>query len=169
MSRIVSQLLIVARLEATGIPLDQPVDLREVAMEAAVSLGPIAIAGGRSIELEQESDEAIFVRGNDWVILNAVRNLVENALGHTPPGTAVVIRLTDEPAIHVIDHGHGVPPALRDRIFERFWSGDSGTSGAGLGLSIVRRIMQAVGGTVTVSDAMGGGAVFSLLFPPLSA
>jgi len=57
-----------------------------------------------------------------------------------------------------------VPIELRDKIFERFWRGESDKEGAGLGLAIVRRIMQALHGTVTVSDAPEGGAAFTLQF-----
>jgi two-component system OmpR family sensor kinase len=58
---------------------------------------------------------------------------------------------------------------LREKIFERFWRGENSNEGAGLGLSIVRRIMDALNGSVTVSDAPEGGAQFSLVFPAFGA
>ena len=165
MSRIVSQLLVVARLEATAIPLDEVVDLRAVATQAAASLGPLAIRAGKNIEVEPGDGPAL-TRGSAWVILNALGNLIENAVNHTPAGTAVTVRVTDQPAIEVRDSGPGVPPALRDKVFERFWRSDQSVGGAGLGLAIVKRIMEVLGGSVSVVDAPGGGALFALRFPP---
>jgi signal transduction histidine kinase len=165
MSRIVSQLLVVARLEATAIPLDELVDLRVVATQAAASFAPLAIRAGKNIEVEPGNRPAL-TRGSAWVILNALGNLIENAMNHTPAGTAVSVRVTDQPAIEVRDSGPGVPPALRDKVFERFWRNDQSLGGAGLGLAIVKRIMEVLGGSVSIADAPGGGALFSLRFPP---
>ena len=61
----------------------------------------------------------------------------------------------------------GVPPDLREKIFERFWRGETSSEGAGLGLAIVQRIMRTLKGDVSVSDAPDGGARFSLEFPAL--
>ncbi|HVO17050.1 MAG TPA: HAMP domain-containing sensor histidine kinase [Alphaproteobacteria bacterium] len=165
MTRIVSQLLVVARLEATAIPLDDLVDLRAVATQAAASLGPLAIRAGKNIEVEPGDGPAL-TRGSAWVILNALGNLIENAVNHTPAGTAVTVRVTDQPGIEVRDSGPGVPPALRDKVFERFWRSEHGAGGAGLGLAIVKRIMDVLGGSVSIADAPGGGAVFALRFRP---
>jgi len=77
--------------------------------------------------------------------------------------------VTEAPAIEVLDSGPGVPPHMREKIFERFWRGEASKEGAGLGLAIVRRIMQALRGNVSVADAPGGGAMFSLRFPAFTA
>ncbi len=164
MTRIVSQLLLAGRLEAPTITLDEPVDLRAVAIDAATSLGPVAVAAGLSIEVDEEA-RPVIVPGNAWMLLNALSNLIENALAQSPRGAAVRVHVSDEPAIEVIDAGPGVPRELREKIFERFWRGDREGTGAGLGLSIVRRIMHFLGGTVSVGDGPGGGAVFTLHFP----
>jgi signal transduction histidine kinase len=164
MARIVSQLLLVARLEAAAIDVEEEVDLRAVAVEAATSLGPLAIAAGKSIAVE-ELARPIIARGNSWLLQNALSNLIENALAQTPRGTAVRIRISEEPAIAVADSGPGVPQEMQEKIFERFWRGDREKGGAGLGLSIVQRIMRLLGGSVSVGDAPGGGAVFTLHFP----
>ena len=71
---------------------------------------------------------------------------------------------TSTPSIEVHDSGPGVPPELREKVFERFWRGESSKEGAGLGLSIVRRIMHALHGSVSVPDAEAG-AQLSLVFP----
>jgi len=163
MSRIVSQLLLVARLETLNIRLDEQLELGSVTREAAEDLGPIAISMGKTLEVEAPP-VPIFIRGNGPVVIAAVSNLIENALNHSPSGGAVRIRITSTPAIEVCDSGPGIAPELREKIFERFWRGESSKEGAGLGLSIVRRIMDALGGSVSVSDAPGGGAQFSLTF-----
>jgi signal transduction histidine kinase len=95
-----------------------------------------------------------------------VRNLVENALVHTPPGTTVEITVDSRGAITVSDRGPGVPRAEREHIFRRFWRRDRRRQGsAGLGLSIVARIAERHGARVSVGDRTGGGAAFTLSFP----
>jgi len=70
-------------------------------------------------------------------------------------------------SVSVTDNGPGVPPEERARIFERFWRGGTRAgAGAGLGLAIVDEIMKAHRGTVSVAEAPGGGASFTLVFPP---
>jgi signal transduction histidine kinase len=164
MTRIVTQLLLVARLETLNIRLDERVELRSAARKAAESLGPVAISMGKALEVDEPA-EPIFVLGNGPVIIAAVSNLIENALNHSPVDRTIRIRVTSTPSIEVHDSGPGVPPEMREKVFERFWRGENSKEGAGLGLSIVRRIMHALHGSVSVSDAPEGGAQFSLVFP----
>jgi len=168
MSRIVTQLLLVARLESLNISVDEPVELSATVREAAESLGALAISTHKMLEVDEPA-APVFVRGNTHAVAAAVSNLIENALNHSPPGGAVRIRVTEAPAIEVLDSGPGVPPHMREKIFERFWRGEASKEGAGLGLAIVRRIMQALRGNVSVADAPGGGAMFSLRFPAFTA
>jgi two-component system OmpR family sensor kinase len=101
-------------------------------------------------------------------------NLVENALIHTPAGTPVTVSVRgdgDSALLEVADRGPGVPPALRERVFERFarGGGDAAPSGgSGLGLAIVRAVAEGHGGTVAVDDAEGGGARFTVRIPARS-
>lgn len=162
-TRIVTQLLTVARLESLSIPLDQKVDLCSCAQAAAQNLGPVAISTGKSLEVE-EPDSPIFVPGNRSVIMAAIRNLIENALHHSPIGGTVRVRVTAGQSIEVLDSGPGVPTDLRNKIFERFWQGERSQRGAGLGLAIVRQIMLALGGSVSVANSPSGGAIFTLQF-----
>jgi signal transduction histidine kinase len=164
MSRIVHQLLLVARLETLNIRHDEPVDLCLAARQAAENLGPIAISTRKSLEVD-EPNEPILIRGNAFVVTIAISNLIENALNHSPPGTAVRIRVKSDRSVEVCDSGPGVPAEIREKVFERFWRGESSAEGAGLGLSIVRRIMHALNGIVSVTDAPEGGAQFTLQFP----
>ena len=168
MSRIVSQLLLVARLETLSISVDEVTDLNTAAADIAASFAPLALASGKTIEL-QRSDCAVRVRTSTFALRAALGNLIENAINHTPVGTSVRIRVTDRPAIEVMDRGPGIPAEQRALVFRRFWRGDRSEGGAGLGLAIVDRIMAAMNGSVTVADAPGGGALFTLKFPAVAA
>lgn len=164
MSRIVSQLLLVARLETIAIDLDEIVDLNDAAAEIAGSLAPLALASGKSVELVR-SKKPVVIRTSIFAVRAALGNLIENAIKHTPAGTSVRLRVTDRPSIEVIDSGAGIPFEQRTKVFERFWRGDRSAGGAGLGLAIVDRIMTTLQGTVSVEEASGGGALFTLIFP----
>jgi signal transduction histidine kinase len=165
MGRIVNQLLLVARLETLNVRLDERVDLCLTARQAAENLGPIAISTHKTLEVEEPA-APVFIRGNGFVVNIAISNLIENALNHSPPGKAVRIRVTPDPSVEIHDSGPGIPAEFREKIFERFWRGEASKEGAGLGLAIVRRIMHALNGTVSVADAHEGGAQFTLQFPP---
>lgn len=165
MSRIVSQLLLVARLETLSIAFDEQIDLNLVATDVATNLAPLAIASGKHLEVIHDRSPTL-VSGSAQALGAAVSNLVENAIAHTPRDTTITVRVTDDPGIQVTDTGHGIPAEWRDQIFDRFWKGDRQGSGAGLGLAIVKRIMSALHGSVSVSEAPGGGAAFKLVFPP---
>src|SRR5215813_8112088 len=165
MSRIVNQLLLVARLETMSHVPNETVDLLAIATDVATNLAPLAVASGKQLEILNGTGP-ILVQANAEALRAALSNLVENALSHTPPGTTVSIRLTQEPTVEVIDCGPGVAPDKRDQIFERFWKGDRNGKGAGLGLAIVKHIMTALQGSVSISDNPGGGAAFTLRFPP---
>jgi signal transduction histidine kinase len=163
--RLINQLLDSARLDVLLLDSNDVVDLNIIVEEVATQLGPMAVNSGRSLEVIRCS-RAVEVNGCHDMLSCAVRNLVENAIRFTAPGTTVEIVVTHPPALEVRDHGPGVRPDERERIFKRFWQGgrDRG-GGAGLGLDIVSRTMVALGGTVSVGDAPGGGAVFTLCFP----
>jgi signal transduction histidine kinase len=169
MNRIVSQLLKISQLEAIRIGPEERADLSAVAVDAAVYLGPVAIERRRSIAVTG-TEAPVMVRGNGDLLGHAVRNLVENALQHTPEGTTVTIAVTPEGTLSVSDDGPGIPPDLRRQIFERFWRADRSGPGAGLGLSIVDRIVRLHGGTVSVSDSADPdgkcrGATFTIRLP----
>lgn len=163
MSRIISQLLLVARLETFAVNLNEIVDLNDAAAEISGSLAPIALASNKSIELVRDNNSVV-VRTNTFAIRSVLGNLIENAIKHTPEGTSVRIRVTDHPSIEVEDSGPGIPAEQRLKVFERFWRGDRSAGGAGLGLAIVDRIMRVLQGSVSVGAAPNGGALFTLTF-----
>jgi signal transduction histidine kinase len=168
MSRIVTQLLMVAKFETLNIRLDEQVDLLSAAQEVAENLGPLAISMQKTLEID-ETAAPVIISANRFAVTVALGNVVENALSHSPVGGSVRIRVTPTPSIEVQDSGPGIPAPMREKIFERFWKGDQNKEGAGLGLSIVRRVMSALNGSVSVTDAPEGGAQFTLLFAPVAA
>lgn len=163
--RLINQLLDSARLDVLVLDATDLVDLNKIVEEVAVQLGPMAIKSGRSLEVVPCS-RMVEVNSCHEMLACSVRNLVENAIRFTAPGTAVTIVVSYPPMLEVIDHGPGVKLEERERIFKRFWQGgrDRG-GGAGLGLDIVARTVAALGGSVSVGDAADGGAVFTLRFP----
>lgn len=167
--RLTSQLLASANAERLTINTDARANLAELAREVVSSMAPLAIQAGVDLGYST-AVEKVEICGDRDAIAHALRNLVENAVRHTPPGKAVTVEVTDKPStIAITDEGPGVPEVRRDTIFERhsrdrFVNG----SGAGLGLSIVRRIMTAHKGQVDVSKACDGGACFRMTFPRVS-
>lgn len=169
MTRVVTQLLEMAEVENMAPGDDARADLRAVAAEVIAFLVPLAIAEGRSIALAGE-EAPVWVAGRAEVLSRAFRNLIENALRHTPPGTVVEVVVEPAGVAHVCDEGPGIDEAERELLFRRFWRGDRKRSGgAGLGLSIVQRIMELYGGAVTVANRPTGGACFTLRFRPVAA
>jgi signal transduction histidine kinase len=164
MNRLVEQLLRVARLDAIALDVSGTVDLGDVAAATVSTMAPWAVAQGRSVALASAA-APVLVRGNAHAIADAVRNLIENAVVHSPAGTEVVVSVHGDGGVSVADRGAGVPGENRERIFERFWRGKGGQAqGAGLGLAIVQEIVKAHRGTIMVEDNKGGGAVFTLAF-----
>ncbi len=165
MSRIVGQLLELAELEFCTLRANEMADLRAVCSEAVSIMAPVALAQKKSIELTGASGP-VWVQGNGEMLFRAVRNLIENGIRHTAPGTAVEIELGDSGAIAVKDRGPGVPAAEREVIFRRFWRRDRRSApNTGLGLSIVQRAIELHGGTIAVLEREGGGAVFEIRLP----
>lgn len=162
MSRIVGQLLEIAELEGFVVDPAETADVQSVAADVTAFIAPLALAQGKRIALNGASGP-VLVKGNPEILFHAVRNLAENALSHTPIGTAVEIEVSADGVVRVLDAGPGVPASDRELIFRRFWRRDRRRPGnAGLGLSIVSRIVEAHAGSITVEDREGGGAVFSI-------
>lgn len=168
MSRLVEDMLLLARLDA-GRDIDRrPVDLTRLVIEA--------VDDARVVDRDRRwtfdvPDEPVIVTGDEQRLHQAVTNLITNASRHTPPGTAVEARLSlgDVVRIEVHDDGPGLDPAILPTVFERFTRGDSSrtraSGGAGLGMSLVKAIMHAHHGDATVSSAPGD-TTFSLTLPP---
>jgi len=165
MRRLVADLLLLARQDAKRAVAPEPVDLRQVVIDAAAELGPLA--DDHDVHVHAE---AATVCGARDELHRLVLNLMENALKHTPPGTTITARVgveNGQAVLAVIDDGPGVTPELRERIFERFVRGEGDRGGSsGLGLAIVRAVVESHGGAVTLEDtAPGQGARFVVRLP----
>ena len=159
MSRLVSQLLELARKEATlapaaaaGVDLaPAPLNLARIGREAAASVLPLVEEAGRRLEVDLADDLPVRGRADD--LRDLVRNLLENALQH---GSGVISlsgrRGRDTVALEIADEGEGVAPALRPLMFDRFRKGAQGSAGSGLGLAIVRAVARSHGATVAFVD-----------------
>lgn len=167
MSRLVAQLLRLAEADELAVPPEARCDLSEIALEITAILAPLALAQGRSLDLDG-ADRPVPVNGLAAPLGQALRNLVENALRHTPAGSTVEVRVMPTGAILVRDHGPGVPEADRPHLFKRFWRKNRNDGGgAGLGLAIAAKIVEAHGGRINVDNADGGGAQFVIDLPVL--
>ena len=114
------------------------------------------------------------VIGDEHKVRQVITNLIGNALRYSPEGSPIEIRVSSDASvgsatIEIVDHGEGIPEQFRAKIFDRFWRADTSrnreTGGSGLGLSIVKSIIAAHGGTVSVHETPGGGATFRVSLP----
>ena len=161
---------------------------------AGLATGPIAFAGATFARLRRrprviKPDDAetgavepvavaprAVVLAEENKIRQIITNLMGNAMRFSPAGTPLEIGVEADRSqgiavLSIIDHGEGIPPQIRDKIFQRFWRADSSrnrdTGGSGLGLAIVASIVAAHKGEVQVVETPGGGATFRVIFPLL--
>ena len=162
MTRTVNQVLDIAELEAFVVDGDSKADLQAVCADAVAFMAPLAVDSDKTIALTGV-EAPVWVRGHAEALFRAVRNLVENAIRHTPAGGTIEVDVAADGTVRVLDEGPGVPLDERETIFKRFWRRDRARpESRGLGLAIVTRVAAAHGGTISVDDRPGGGAVFTL-------
>jgi two-component system, OmpR family, sensor kinase len=166
MRRLVADLLLLARADAGRITRHEPVDVAAVVTEAAGELEPVA----EGHDITVSAPAGAVVSGARDEIHRLALNLLENALRHTDPGTAVeasVERVNGQVVFSVEDDGPGIPPELHDKVFERFFRGAGDRSGSsGLGLAIVRSVAESHHGSVTLEEPLDGrGARFVVRLP----
>ncbi|WP_432726827.1 sensor histidine kinase [Variovorax sp. W6] len=130
-------------------------------------------ARGIALDFATEGAEPVPVHGERESLISMVSNLVENAIKYSPDGGTVTVRVWREPSdavLRVTDQGPGIPPALRERVFDRFFRNpDQTQSGSGLGLAIVRSVLEKHGGRIALSDGEGGRGLCATVWLPLSA
>ena len=168
LAALVENLLALARLDGGPSRLERaPADLSAICRDVAEHLAPLA--GAQGVFLKLEVPDELIVSGDALGLERAVRNLVENALRHTPSGEDIILRAgaeNGEACLAVIDHGVGIAPEHLPRLFDRFYRVDTARTrthgGAGLGLSIVKAIVEAHDGTVVVESKLGVGSTFTL-------
>ena len=169
---LVEQLLALARNEpgAPAMPFTD-VDIVEIARRALADTVPQALA--RGTELELQAGKPVPLQGDAASLLVLVRNLVDNAVRHTPPGGHVQVRVQagagGAASLIVDDTGPGIPPEERGRVFDRFYRRNPAASeGSGLGLGIVRTVATRHAATVELGEAPGGGLRATVRFGPAS-
>ena len=166
MKVLVEDLLLLARLDQPRPPRPASIDLAVLCADACSDAH--AIAPDRRVSLD--APEPVVIQGDRDHLRQAIANLVTNALRHTPSGTAIDVsaRFIDGSAVVTVrDHGHGLDAVALEHAFDRFWQADSARvgHGSGLGLSIVESIAHEHDGTVSVANAIDGGAVFTIRIP----
>jgi signal transduction histidine kinase len=166
--RLVNQMLELSRLRAGMLPLGRDrVDLARVVGRAVEELRPQAEEAGLTLARER-TGERFDTRGDEDRLVQVVVNLVANAIRFTPRGGRVVVRLIDagaETEIQVEDTGVGIPAAALPYIFESWRQAHRDRGGTGLGLAVVRGVVHAHGGRVTVESQEGKGSRFTVLLP----
>lgn len=169
-SHVVAQLLTLSRLGEEETLLDvKPLDLHKLATEIIAYLAPQALEKNIDIELVPSPPQPI-IRGNDTAVGILIRNIVDNAIRYTPSNGEVNVNIIDlgqQIIFRVTDTGTGIPPDLRERVFERFYR-ILGTkaSGSGLGLAIVSQIAHLHHATLSLSTPPNGrGLQFDVAFP----
>ena len=170
MASLVSDLLDLARQDSGRLQLRQlPIVVDEVLVQAYERLAP---SSGWRLHLDTPATELPVAIGDPERLQQCLAALIENALHYSPtplPVSLAADRQGDSLVLHVCDQGPGVEAGEREAIFERFARGsasiNSSNRGSGIGLAVVRLLMEAMGGSVQVAEAPGGGADFQLHLP----
>lgn len=159
---LANQMLALAKVEQLRQQADTAVvDLAEVIRAVAIDLSPLL--ADKDIDFDIATVPAA-VRAHEWMLRELTRNLLHNALRHTPAGAAVSVRLvtdTSYAALTLADSGPGISEELRSRLFQPFSSGDV-RSGSGLGLAICSEIATALGGSISLDNRIVHGQVVGL-------
>ena len=167
--QLLEALLDISAAEAGALKLDRErLDLRTLVDRAADLYREVAEE--KKIAVALDAPAPVEAPADAIRLGQALANLVDNALKYTPAGGRVTlsVRLESDAAVIVVaDNGPGIPPGERDAVFRRLYRGDSSRSqrGLGLGLSLVKAIVEAHGGTVLLDETPGGGARFTLRLP----
>lgn len=160
-TRLVEQLLSMARQEGAQeqTPL-APVDLADVLRQSLSETLPQANAKSIDITLDGGGQTQMQVQSNRDALVLLVRNLLENAIKHSPAESRIEMRLDHAPgriSLLIDDEGPGIPVHERERVFDRFYRAEGNTThGSGLGLAIARTIADRHGATITLEDAPAG-------------
>jgi two-component system OmpR family sensor kinase/two-component system sensor histidine kinase QseC len=169
-AHLVEQLLALARAEP-GLPALDALDLVAVARQALADAA--ALAASRQASVELQAPGSLPMRGDPQALRSLLRNLIDNAIRHAGTAPRVTVEIaadSDHALLRVDDNGGGIPPAERERVFDRFHrrAGSAG-DGSGLGLAIVRATARQHGGEVELSAAPAGGLRAEVRLPMVAA
>jgi heavy metal sensor kinase len=170
---MINTMLTISRTEA-GMHPDKcvRVDLAAIIDSACELFAPLA--EDKSIELQKQIHDAVYVYGDQRMLQRMAANLIDNAIKYTDAGGRVTVGLRSDGAerafLTVTDNGMGISPEDQSKIFHRFYRGDRSRSlgGSGLGLSLVQAVARAHGGKVQVQSAPQNGACFTVVFPAIA-
>jgi two-component system sensor histidine kinase TctE len=168
-ARLVSQLLVLARAEPEAIAAQgwAPLDCVQLVQQVAAEQVPRALAAGCDLGVDI-ADEGVQVQGVELLLREALVNLIDNAVRYAGAGATITVRLRragDDAWLDVEDNGPGLTPELRERAFERFVRGAAHGEGCGLGLAIVREIVERHGGSAQLLPAAPHGCIARLTLP----
>jgi signal transduction histidine kinase len=166
LTKLTTDLLDLSKLDAGALEVATGnVELAALAREVAREFGPVADHRGSRLEVRTPAEPAVALADPDRV-RQIIRILLDNALTHTPEGTKVTVTTYNSNSraeLTVSDEGLGIPKRIRERMFDRFFTGDS-VSGSGLGLAIARELALRMGGGIAVTSTKGFTA-FTLDLP----
>ncbi len=175
--RLIDDLLDVSRIATGKLHLDRErVDLRTVVDAALESSRPLVDAAGHELRIDWP-DDPVWVLGDACRLSQGIGNLVTNAAKYTPDGGCIVVSLAAEAndaVVRVVDNGAGIPQEMLDQVFDLFTQVDRtldrAQGGLGIGLSLVRRLIELHGGSVVAaSDGLGHGSTFTVRLPAIEA
>jgi signal transduction histidine kinase len=165
---MVCDLLDIARLESGTFAVQMaPVSMADILHQAAELLSPIAAERGLRLEMAPITAPCIVSCERDR-ILQVLSNLVGNAIKISAAGDRIVVGCeiaTDEVVVHVRDTGPGIPDEHLSHVFDKYWRGKQSGDGLGIGLPIVRSIIEAHGGRVWLESVVGRGSTFYFSLP----
>jgi signal transduction histidine kinase len=149
----------------------EPISLSELVADSLAAFQALADRSGLALHGDI-AEQASLVQGDAGHLRKVVDNLIANALKFTPAGGAVTVRLSstnERVVLRVADTGIGIAPEHQERLFDRFYQADGSTrrkyGGSGLGLALVKEIVEAHGGAVTVESQLGQGSTFEVWLP----
>lgn len=170
LNRMIAELLDVTQIAARRITLDRrPIDLGELARQVVEELRPALAQHRLTLALPQAPATLV---GDELRLAQVITNLVQNACKYSPPGSEVTIRVqgdADRLMLAVDDQGVGIAKADQPRLFERYYRapnvGRTNVAGMGLGLYVVKEIVELHGGTAEVASEEGRGSTFTVILP----
>ena len=169
-ARTVTQLLFLARLDAGAAVDGPPVAVMPVLRQVLADMLALADAAEQELVLESSGVERYHVRLGAELLATLLRNLVDNAIRYSPPGSLIAVKVKADGAmleLRIEDGGSGMPAQMAGREGERFLRGDHAVSGTGLGLSIVRRIVESCAGQVSFQPRQEGLAAAVVIRLPV--
>ncbi|MCR4440449.1 MAG: ATP-binding protein [bacterium] len=173
LSDLINKFLDISRIESGKVqPKKVPLHLGDAARTAAVTNAPVAQRKGINLRATV-AEELPEVLADPGMIDQVLLNLISNAIKYSPPNTEVEVRVTDTPCgvqVAVVDQGYGIPEKALPHIFDKFYRVTEDqrvreVTGSGLGLSLVKQIVEVHGGTISVSSKVGEGTTFVITFP----